>query len=207
MSSGAADGYHCCKPCFRFINLHDTLHFSLREDAPVRRTTSLRGGEEHDLCVRAARLPATRDTAVHWGGYAVEKRIPMGGGWRGQFGCGDHAGRAEPLMVTWIAACALMQLLAAGADVPVFVFGENAFAEGWRELQAIPGRGVVCGVFPPVHCRPQRFLGASGIDTGCGFNHNARPRKRAIRTATSARSAICGVWTSTGSGALYNLAE
>ena len=39
-----ADGYHLLQTLFRFIDLHDTLHFSLREDGVVRRTNAVEGG-------------------------------------------------------------------------------------------------------------------------------------------------------------------
>ena len=51
------DGYHLLQTLFRFIDLHDTLHFSLRDDGVVHRTNAVEGvTEEQDLCVRAARL-------------------------------------------------------------------------------------------------------------------------------------------------------
>ena len=52
-----ADGYHLLQTLFRFIDLNDTLHFTLRTDSEVHRVNALDGvPPEQDLCVRAARL-------------------------------------------------------------------------------------------------------------------------------------------------------
>jgi 4-diphosphocytidyl-2-C-methyl-D-erythritol kinase len=151
-----ADGYHLLQTLFRFIDLHDTLHFSLREDGVVRRTNAVDGvAEEQDLCVRAARLLQS-DTGCGLGvDITVEKRIPMGGGLGG--GSSDAATTLIALNRLWslgLSRARLMRLgLRLGADVPVFVFGENAFAEGvGDELQAYPlAEAWYVVLFPPVH--------------------------------------------------------
>jgi len=150
-----ADGYHLLQTLFRFIDLSDTLHFTLREDGAVHRVNALPGvAEEQDLCVRAARL-LQQETGCRLGvDITLEKRIPMGGGLGG--GSSDAATTLLALNKLWqlgLSRVRLMQLgLTLGADVPVFVFGENAFAEGVGEqLQAFalpPAWYVV--LFPPV---------------------------------------------------------
>ncbi|HEX5337227.1 MAG TPA: 4-(cytidine 5'-diphospho)-2-C-methyl-D-erythritol kinase [Gallionella sp.] len=137
-----ADGYHLLQTLFRFIDLHDTLHFSLRADGAVRRTTAVEGvPEEQDLCVRAARLLQQETGCTLGADIEIEKRIPMGGGLGG--GSSDAATTLIALNRLWSLGLSrerLMQMgLRLGADVPVFVFGENAFAEGVGEkLQAFP---------------------------------------------------------------------
>lgn len=151
-----ADGYHLLQTLFRFIDLNDTLHFTLRADGEVRRTSPLEGvAEEQDLCVRAARL-LQRETGCRLGvDIAVDKRIPMGGGLGG--GSSDAATTLLALNRLWnlgLARARLMQLgLQLGADVPVFIFGENAFAEGVGEqLHAYPlPEAWYVVLFPPVH--------------------------------------------------------
>lgn len=137
-----ADGYHLLQTLFRFIDLNDTLHFSLRADGEVRRIGTLEGvPPEQDLCVRAARL-LQQETGCGLGvDIALEKRIPMGGGLGG--GSSDAATTLLALNRLWglgLSRERLMQMgLTLGADVPVFVFGENAFAEGVGErLQPYP---------------------------------------------------------------------
>ena len=137
-----ADGYHLLQTLFRFIDLNDTLHFTLRTDGEVHRVNALEGVlPEQDLCVRAARL-LQQETGCKLGvDIELEKRIPMGGGLGG--GSSDAATTLLALNRLWMLGLSrerLMQLgLTLGADVPVFVFGENAFAEGVGErLQPYP---------------------------------------------------------------------
>ncbi len=151
-----ADGYHLLQTLFRFIDFGDTLHFTLREDGVVRRVSALDGvAEEQDLCVRAARLLQQECGCPLGVDIALEKRIPMGGGLGG--GSSDAATTLLALNRLWqrgLSRQRLMQIgLSLGADVPVFVFGENAFAEGIGEqLQAysLPDAWYVV-LFPPVH--------------------------------------------------------
>ena len=159
------DGYHLLQTLFRFIDLHDTLHFSLREDGVVRRTHAVEGvAEEQDLCVRAARLLQS-DIGCGLGvDITIEKRIPMGGGLGG--GSSDAATTLIALNRLWslgLSRASLMQLgLRLGADVPVFVFGENAFAEGVGEkLQAYPlPEAWYVVLFPPVHVPTAQIFAA-----------------------------------------------
>jgi 4-diphosphocytidyl-2-C-methyl-D-erythritol kinase len=158
-----ADGYHLLQTLFRFIDLNDTLRFTLRDDGDVRRVNVLDGvPPEQDLCVRAARL-LQQETGCKLGvDIELDKRIPMGGGLGG--GSSDAATTLLALDRLWrlgLSRERLMQLgLTLGADVPVFVFGQNAFAEGVGErLQAydLPEAWYVV-LSPPVHVpTPQIF--------------------------------------------------
>ena len=150
------DGYHLLQTLFRFIDLNDILHFTLREDGVVHRVNTIKDvPEEQDLVVRAARL-LQQECACKLGvDIMLEKHIPMGGGLGG--GSSDAATTLLALNKLWnlgLSREKLMQLgLTLGADVPVFVFGQNAFAEGVGEqLQAfsLPEAWYVV-LFPPVH--------------------------------------------------------
>ena len=150
------DGYHLLQTLFRFIDLQDVMRFELREDGVVRRISEIAGvPESQDLCVRAARLLQAETGCTLGADISLEKHIPMGGGLGG--GSSDAATTLIALNRLWSLGLSrerLMQLgLRLGADVPVFVFGENAFAEGVGErLQAMalpPAWYVV--LFPPVH--------------------------------------------------------
>jgi 4-diphosphocytidyl-2-C-methyl-D-erythritol kinase len=131
-----ADGYHSLQTAFRLIDLADTLRFRPREDGRVTLRQPLAGvPPEQDLCVRAAVL--LKQATGHEAGVEIdlEKRIPMGGGLGG--GSSDAATTLVALNHLWrlgLKRGELQQLaLKLGADVPVFVFGENAFAEGVGE--------------------------------------------------------------------------
>jgi len=149
------DGYHLLQTLFRFIDLQDTLHFSLRDDGGVHRTNSIEGvAAESDLCVRAAKLLQAETGCKLGVDIVIEKRIPMGGGLGG--GSSDAATTLIALNHLWslgVSRKRLMQLgLTLGADVPVFVFGENAFAEGVGDaLQAFTlEQAWYVVLFPPV---------------------------------------------------------
>jgi 4-diphosphocytidyl-2-C-methyl-D-erythritol kinase len=111
--------------------------------------------EGQDLCVRAARLLQSETGCGLGADITVEKRIPMGGGLGG--GSSDAATTLISLNRLWLLGLSrtrLMEMgLRLGADVPVFVFGENAFAEGvGEELQACPlPEAWYVVLFPPVH--------------------------------------------------------
>ena len=131
-----ADGYHELQTAFRLIDLADTLRFNPSADGAVAMRHPLPGvPPEQDLCVRAAVL--LKQATGHRGGVEIEleKRIPMGGGLGG--GSSDAATTLIVLNHLWrleLKREALQQLaLELGADVPVFVFGECAFAEGVGE--------------------------------------------------------------------------
>jgi 4-diphosphocytidyl-2-C-methyl-D-erythritol kinase len=158
-----ADGYHLLQTLFRFIDLNDILTFTLRADGDVHRVNAIEGvPPEQDLCVRAARL-LQQETGCKLGvDITLEKRIPMGGGLGG--GSSDAATTLLALNRLWglgLSRERLMQMgLSLGADVPVFIFGESAFAEGVGErLQAyeLPDAWYVV-LCPPVHVpTPQIF--------------------------------------------------
>ena len=131
-----ADGYHCLQTAFRLIDLTDTLRFQPRADGRLTLRQTLAGvPPEQDLCVRAAAL--LKRATGHQDGVEIEldKRIPMGGGLGG--GSSDAATTLVALNHLWRLGLKRLELqrlaLELGADVPVFVFGENAFAEGVGE--------------------------------------------------------------------------
>jgi 4-diphosphocytidyl-2-C-methyl-D-erythritol kinase len=136
------DGYHLLQTVFQLLDHGDTLDFDVREDGKIRRTTDVPGvPEESDLIVRAARLLAARFPERRLGAdIAITKRLPMGGGLGG--GSSDAATTLMALNQLWKTGLARTELMALGlqlgADVPFFIFGTNAFAEGvGEELQAV----------------------------------------------------------------------
>lgn len=131
-----ADGYHLLQTVFQFIDLCDTLYFTPRSDGAVRRVGALPGvPPEQDLAVRAARLLQAHTGTEYGVDIVIEKRIPLGGGLGG--GSSDAATTLWALNCLWglgLDVDALAGLgLALGADVPVFVRGRAAWAEGVGE--------------------------------------------------------------------------
>ena len=131
-----ADGYHLLQTVFRFLDFGDTLHCEPGRDGRILLATPLPGvPPETDLTVRAAlalraATGATAGVSLH-----VEKRLPMGGGLGG--GSSDAATTLMALNRLWQTGLDSPQLqaigLALGADVPFFVHGRTAFAEGVGE--------------------------------------------------------------------------
>lgn len=130
------DGYHLLQSVFRLIDRGDTLHLAPRADGRILRTHPLAGvPEESDLCVRAARLLQAAAGCRQGVEITLEKRLPMGGGLGG--GSSDAATALLALNRLWSLNWPRERLqalgLRLGADVPFFIFGRNAFAEGVGE--------------------------------------------------------------------------
>ncbi|MBI2296969.1 MAG: 4-(cytidine 5'-diphospho)-2-C-methyl-D-erythritol kinase [Betaproteobacteria bacterium] len=131
-----ADGYHLLQTVLRFIDYADTLHYRVREDGVIARVNDVAGvPAEDDLAVRAARLLKSAAGTRLGAEITLEKRLPLGSGLGG--GSSDAATTLLALNRLWGADLPRERLLAIalelGADVPVFVWGENALAEGVGE--------------------------------------------------------------------------
>jgi 4-diphosphocytidyl-2-C-methyl-D-erythritol kinase len=173
------DGYHLLQSVFQLIDHGDTLHFDLRDDERIVRTTELPGvPETQDLTVRAlralqaaflqrhGRLPPGIDVAI-------DKRLPMGGGLGG--GSSDAATALMAANYLWQAGFSTEELIALGlplgADIPFFLFGETAFAEGVGEaLQAVAGPDCWYVVVEPGVSVP-----TAAIFTATDLTRNTKP--------------------------------
>lgn len=131
-----ADGYHLLQTAFQFIDLCDKITFAERPAGVIERVAGPADiPPDQDLTVRAARLLAERTGAGRGVAIAVNKRIPVQGGLGG--GSSDAATVLVALNALWdlhLSSGELATLaLALGADVPVFVGGQAAWAEGVGE--------------------------------------------------------------------------
>jgi 4-diphosphocytidyl-2-C-methyl-D-erythritol kinase len=151
-----ADGYHLLQTVFRVLDWGDEIRLRIREDGAIRRI----GGPESipaedDLVVRAARALQTAAGVPLGADIAVDKRIPVGAGLGG--GSSDAATVLVALNALWGAGLSRARLaetgLRLGADVPVFVHGRSAWAEGVGEKLVpleLPSRWYVI-LDPRVH--------------------------------------------------------
>jgi len=173
------DGYHLLQSVFQLIDHGDTLDFDLREDERIVRVNEVPGvPAEQDLIVRAlralqadyqrrhGRLPPGIDVRI-------EKRLPMGGGLGG--GSSDAATALMAANHLWRAGLNTEELIALGlplgADIPFFLFGETAFAEGVGEaLQAVPGPDCWYVVIEPGVSVP-----TAAIFTATDLTRNTKP--------------------------------
>jgi 4-diphosphocytidyl-2-C-methyl-D-erythritol kinase len=151
-----ADGYHELQTVFQFLDLCDRLHLRVRDDGRILRTAELAGvPPERDLTLRAARLLQAETGTPAGAEVRLLKRLPAGGGLGG--GSSDAATALVGLNSLWglgLDEDALAELgLRLGADVPVFVRGRAAWAEGVGErLTPVPLQEPwYLVVQPPVH--------------------------------------------------------
>jgi 4-diphosphocytidyl-2-C-methyl-D-erythritol kinase len=133
-----ADGYHALQSVFRLLEWGDVVHLRPRTDGVIARVgAGAKGVEEaDDLMVRAAKILKKESNFGQGVDIGIEKRIPMGGGFGG--GSSDAATVLVVLDRLWELNAGSDRLAALGlqlgADVPVFVHGSNAWAEGVGEI-------------------------------------------------------------------------
>lgn len=215
-----ADGYHLLQTLFCFIDRGDRLSFSPRADGDIVLATPIPDvPPESDLTVRAARLLQSATGCRQGVTISLEKRLPMGGGLGG--GSSDAATVLLALNHLWRLGLPRRRLqelgLTLGADVPIFVFGRNAFAEGVGEAftpVALPPAAYLV-IEPPVQVPTAAIFGAPELrrdtppirpaDWHPGFGHNDL---EAIACARFPAVAECLAWLKgfgpammTGSGA------
>ncbi|MBP6563216.1 MAG: 4-(cytidine 5'-diphospho)-2-C-methyl-D-erythritol kinase [Neisseriaceae bacterium] len=162
------DGYHLLETVFRFIDLQDTVFLKPRADGEVVLHTLIEGvAASQDLTVRAARLLQQASGSGMGADIWVDKRIPMGGGLGG--GSSDAATVLMALNTLWQVGFSRPQLMALGvtlgADVPVFLYGRNAFATGvGEELTAISlEKQWYVVVRPNVHVETAKIFAHEGL--------------------------------------------
>jgi len=165
-----ADGYHKLQTVFQFIDLQDTITLTNRPDHQIMRSTSWSEvTEEDDLMVRAARQLASSYGVSAGVDIAIEKRIPMGAGLGG--GSSDAATVLCGLNLLWGLNLSNRELadigISLGADVPIFIHGHAAWAEGAGEIltSIVPPEDNYLLIVPPAH-----------VSTAEIFNHPALTR-------------------------------
>ena len=190
-----ADGYHILQTVFQFLDYADALEFSVTEDGRITRSTPLDGvPEAQDLCVRAARLLQQTRAGRQGVQIHLTKRIPRGGGLGG--GSSDAATTLLVLNGLWDTRLSVPELatlgLTLGADVPVFIHGHAAWAEGIGEILTPiePPQDWYLVVVPPVVVSTAEVFADSELTRfsspltirdfreGCGFRNDLEPLVR-----------------------------
>lgn len=160
-----ADGYHELQTVFQFLDYGDSLQFSLRGDSQIRRMTEIDGiAENEDLVVRAAKALQQQTQIKRGVDIRLDKILPTGGGLGG--GSSDAATTLVALNRIWQTGLSENELaeigLRLGADVPVFIHGQAAWAEGVGEkLEPVelPEPWYVV-IHPGVHVSTQALFAA-----------------------------------------------
>ena len=150
-----SDNYHDIQTLFQFIDLHDQLDFMIRDDGVITRQTQLLGVDASDDLVVLAAKSLQKHCAVKSGvDISVKKNIPMGAGLGG--GSSDAATVLVALNYLWGLELPTEELaelgLRLGADVPIFIHGQAAWAEGVGEKLSFcePDFGPIVVVTPKV---------------------------------------------------------
>ena len=186
-----ADGYHLLQTVFRFIDYGDSLRFAPRSDGKIVLATPLQNlVDAENLAVRAALAlqsvsgstkSATQGATIH-----LTKHLPLGGGLGG--GSSDAATTLIALNHLWQTGQTRAQLqtlgLALGADVPIFIHGRSAFAEGVGEkftAVSVPQSWYLV-IVPPVSVPTSEIFASADLQRATaaiapavwhdGFGHN-----------------------------------
>ena len=130
------NGYHELQTLFQFLNYGDELQFEILADPTIALTNQIEGVPlEHNLIYRAAKILQDHTACKLGAKIGVTKRLPMGAGLGG--GSSNAATVLVGLNHLWQTGLTLEELaeigLSLGADVPIFVRGFAAFAEGVGE--------------------------------------------------------------------------
>ncbi|MGL4860630.1 MAG: 4-(cytidine 5'-diphospho)-2-C-methyl-D-erythritol kinase [Enterobacteriaceae bacterium] len=131
------DGYHLLQSLFQYLDYGDTLTITPRQDDAIHLLTPVTGVPHDDnLIVRAARLLQRHSGSRAGADIELDKRLPMGGGLGG--GSSNAATTLVALNHLWQTGYSLPQLaglgLTLGADIPFFIHGVSALAEGVGEV-------------------------------------------------------------------------
>jgi 4-diphosphocytidyl-2-C-methyl-D-erythritol kinase len=194
------DGYHRLQTLFRFLDHGDRLRIEPRADGAIRLLDPLPGvSEERDLCHRAARLLQVHTGCRLGADIGLEKVLPMGGGLGG--GSSDAASVLLALNRLWGLGLPRAELqalgLSLGADVPVFVFGRTALAEGVGEvLRAVtppPASYVV--LIPPVEVATASVFAHPGLTRDTPDRSKLRPFRSPVRKPVL-DTTIWSLWSS-----------
>ena len=167
-----ADGYHLLQTVYQILDYGDELSFEITDDATVAMSTPIADvPDSENLIVRAARLLQSHTGSKAGAVIEIEKRLPMGGGLGG--GSSDAATTLRALNQLWRTGLSTDELAALGlqlgADVPIFVHGNSAWAEGVGEnLQplSLPERWYVV-LNPGVHVSTAELFSHPQLTRDC----------------------------------------
>lgn len=166
------DGYHLLQTAFQFIDYCDWLEFQPSGEGGIRYLSPLPGvSVKQDLVYRAAELLQQKTACRQGVEICLHKQLPMGGGLGG--GSSDAATTLVALNRLWKTGLSPEQLaqlgLALGADVPVFIHGRAAWAEGVGEqLQPFElTESWYLVITPPVQVSTREIFAAPELTRDC----------------------------------------
>ena len=166
------DGYHNLQTVFQFLDVADRLRFVVSDNGKIVRKTDNEGVKpEDDLVVKAAKALQLATATDKGADIYLQKILPMGGGLGG--GSSDAATTLVVLNHLWgtgLDINALAEIgLGLGADVPVFIYGHAAFAQGVGEIieEISPEESWYLVVQPEVHVSTSEIFNNSQLTRDC----------------------------------------
>ena len=163
-----SDGYHLLQTVFQFVDYCDQIDITIRADGKLSRHVNYPDiAAEADLVIRAAAALQTVTGCRQGAEITVHKRLPLGGGLGG--GSSDAATTLVALNRLWGLNLAITELadigLRLGADVPVFIHGQAAWAEGIGErlTPITPGECWYLIIHPGVHVPTAEIFSAMDL--------------------------------------------
>ena len=184
------NGYHDLQTVFQLLDFGDTLTFTPNNTGQINLSPQIEGVlAEDNLIVRAARLLQQKTAGTRGCDIVLNKVLPMGAGLGG--GSSNAATTLLALNNLWECDLSLDELAKfgakLGADVPVFVEGNSAFAEGIGEQLTpveIPESWYLV-ITPDCHCVDRRNIFTSSIDKELFTHQNTRPLRRSSTGMTA----------------------
>lgn len=166
------DGYHNLQTIFQFVTLFDEIAIRPTTAGRITRVTQIKGvSEAEDLTIRAARLLQQHSSTPHGADIKIRKHIPMGGGLGG--GSSDAATVLMALNELWntnLPKADLQSLgLQLGADIPVFIGGHAAWADGVGEqlTEIEPSENWVLIINPHCHVPTAEIFNHPNLTRDC----------------------------------------
>ncbi|MDX2503681.1 MAG: 4-(cytidine 5'-diphospho)-2-C-methyl-D-erythritol kinase [Gammaproteobacteria bacterium] len=166
------NGYHELQTVFQFLDYSDELSFKILDNKQIRHANPLPGVKpEDDLTIKAAKLLQKQSNCQQGVQISITKRLPMGGGLGG--GSSDAATTLVALNQLWQLKLDMSNLVKLGvqlgADVPIFIHGFAAWAEGVGEqvsaIQLDEPYFVV--LIPPVSVSTVEIFSAPSLQRNC----------------------------------------
>ncbi len=165
------DGLHLLQTVFQILDIGDTLQFDIRDDGVITRVGESDIPEDDDLIVKAARLLQKRASVSQGVTLYIEKQLPVGGGLGG--GSSNAATTLVALNKLWKCGLQIDELanlgVELGADVPVFVRGHSAWAEGVGEQISplILPKSTYVVIFPQIFVSTGQIFAHSQLQRDC----------------------------------------
>ncbi len=172
ITSQREDGYHNLQTAFQFLDYSDTLQFEVTKKVDIELLTPIKGvAHEDNLIVRAAKLLQQHAKVERGVQIKLEKCLPMGGGLGG--GSSNAATTLVALNQLWNCQLSKNELaklgLTLGADVPIFIYGYAAWAEGvGEELTEIkPDEPWYVIIVPECHISTAEIFSSPQLTRDC----------------------------------------